>query len=141
MCTCTFIHVCVCVCVLVCALMNKYTCLNGHVCMWSCSRRAWFSWRCDLRREVFALFVQGRSISNQHAILDLSRKNGGLVATLHDCNSRNGTFVNEKRLLGAKTSLVHGDRIRFGFDTGGVISWKKNIHSSLLLAASAQLHS
>lgn len=49
------------------------------------------------------------SISKSHAEIEIS----GEGAVIRDLGSRNGTWVNDRR-IGAETPLTHGDRIRIG---------------------------
>jgi hypothetical protein len=70
-----------------------------------------------LKKELFTI---GRSsecslragsdaISRKHCVIRL----GGATLTITDLNSRNGTFVNGRR-IDAETPLAHGDEIRVG---------------------------
>ncbi len=60
------------------------------------------------RRETNVLRLMGSEVSREHAEI---RVEGGAF-TLRDCQSRYGTFVNDRPV--AEHRLAHGDRIRLG---------------------------
>lgn len=59
-------------------------------------------------------FPESRSVSAAHAVIEVSKSGTGAV--LRDLNSRNGTFVNDRRISNGATVVHNGDIIRFGFD-------------------------
>ena len=71
------------------------------------------------RGELFAgrapdsdVVVQEPSVSTRHAVLRFDPVKD--VCTVRDLDSRNGTFVNAKRIFARETVLMDGDAISFG---------------------------
>ena len=60
------------------------------------------------------LQLESRSVSWRHASMKWDERRGGILIT--DLDSRNGTFVNDNRLLNTSSPLGFGDVLRFGYD-------------------------
>lgn len=58
--------------------------------------------------------TQSKSISFVHARIEFAKD--GSTARIVDCDSSNGTFINDARVQNRGHFLNHGDDIRFGFD-------------------------
>ena len=65
------------------------------------------------RRPDCDLSLKSRSVSGDHAEIDVNDKQ----AVLRDLASLNGCFINNVRLKGQREVLMHGDNVRFGFDS------------------------
>lgn len=64
------------------------------------------------------LQIEESYVSQQHARVEPGREGGFVVS---DLNSKNGTFVNDRRIYG-DSRIVEGDVIRFGLASCRVIS-------------------
>eukprot|EP01084_Bolivina_argentea_P244079 408978_1 len=60
------------------------------------------------------VILLSQSISKKQCIINASNLSN---IVLTDQNSRNGTFVNNKRIQNSTIKIKHGDIIRFGFDS------------------------
>ncbi len=66
----------------------------------------------QVRVLCFGVTVQSKSVSSYHAVVIFS-KEGSIC--LKDLGSRNGTFVNEGRIVSGSVLLEFGDVVRFGY--------------------------
>ena len=64
--------------------------------------------KCDLA-------LKSRSVSGEHG--EIVVDDNGRQAVLRDLTSLNGCFINNIRLKGQREVLMHGDNVRFGFDS------------------------
>ncbi|KAL0205633.1 hypothetical protein P9112_000940 [Eukaryota sp. TZLM1-RC] len=66
------------------------------------------------RCERSHLVISSRSVSFSHARIDINPQKR--VATITDLNTKNGTFVNDQRLLNSKANLPNDAHLKFGYD-------------------------
>ncbi len=66
------------------------------------------------RQPTNSLQIVDRLVSKEHAVI--SRRPGSTLFVLHDLDSRNGTYCND-RLVEGQTALRHGDTVRIGSTT------------------------
>jgi len=68
------------------------------------------------RAEGSHIRLEDKSVSGVQAEIDINLASRPPKITLHDLGSRNGTFVNEVRVMGTSKGIKWGDVIRFGYD-------------------------